>query len=206
MKNILLLIIVLLIYSCSHKIFKEKWTKNQAPDHFKARFETTQGDFDIEAYRKWSPLAVDRLYQLIKNDFYTDIAIYRVIPEFVVQFGIHNDSAMTKSWKKFTIPDEPVLQKNDSMAISFARGGINSRTTQIFINLKDNHRLDTIKYNGVIGFPVVARISTGMETVHKLYSTKENVPDQDSINKYGNAYLKRKYPDLDYILEAYILK
>ena len=111
MKNILLLIIVLLISSCSQKIFNEKWTKKQAPDHFKARFETTQGDFDIEAYRKWSPLAVDRLYQLIKNDFYTDIAIYRVIPEFVVQFGIHNDSVMTYSWKKYKIPDEPVLQK-----------------------------------------------------------------------------------------------
>jgi len=97
-------------------------------------------------------------------------------------------------------------KKNDSMAISFARGGINSRTTQIFINLKDNHRLDTLKYNGAVGFPVVAKIINGMETVHKFYSTKENVPDQDSINTYGNAYLIRNYPDLDYIKKAYILK
>jgi len=92
------------------------------------------------------------------------------------------------------------------MAISFARDGVNSRTTQIFINLKNNHRLDTVNYNGVKGFPVIARITQGMETVHKFYNTSDNVPDQDSINTYGNAYLKRKYPDLDYIKKAYIIK
>jgi len=102
--------------------------------------------------------------------------------------------------------DEPVLQSNDSMAISFARSGINSRTTQIFINLKDNHRLDTLKYNGVTGFPVIAKITNGMKTVHKFYSTKGNVPNQDSIQKYGNVYLKRKYSNLDYIKKAYIIK
>ncbi len=92
------------------------------------------------------------------------------------------------------------------MAISFARDGVNSRTTQIFINLKDNHRLDTVDYNGVKGFPVIAKITKGMETVHKFYSTKDNVPDQDSIQKYGNNYLKRNYPELDYIKKAYIIK
>ena len=112
---------------------------------------------------------------------------------------------VNNSWKKYEILDEPVLQKNDSMAISFARDGINSRTTQIFINLKDNHRLDTVNYNGVKGFPVIARITQGMETVHEFYDTSDNVPDQDSINTYGNAYLKRNYPDLDYIKKVYII-
>ena len=195
MKNILFFLIAILIISCSPKIFKDKWTEKQAPDYFKARFETTQGNFDIEAKREWSPKGVDRLHQLIKNDFYTDIALFRVIPKFVVQFGISNDSILNNSWKKYKILDEPVLQSNDSMAISFARDGVNSRTTQIFINLKNNHRLDTVNYNGVKGFPVIAKITQGMETVHKFYSTKDNVPDQDSINKYGNAYLKRNYPD-----------
>jgi cyclophilin family peptidyl-prolyl cis-trans isomerase len=206
MKNILHLFFAILIVSCSPKIFNAKWTEKQAPDHFKARFETTQGNFDIEAYRKWSPQGVDRLYQLIKNDFYTDIGIFRVIPKFVVQFGINSDSILNRSWKKYKISDEPVLQNNDSMAISFARGSINSRTTQIFINVKDNHRLDTLNYGGVKGFPVIAKLTNGMEIVHKFYSTKDNVPNQDSINKYGNAYLKRNYPDLDYINKAYILK
>ncbi len=206
MKNILFFLTAILITSCSPKIFNKKWTEKQAPDYFKARFETTQGNFDIESKREWSPKGVDRLYQLIKNDFYTDIALFRVIPKFVVQFGISNDSILNNSWEKYKILDEPVLQSNDSMAISFARDGVNSRTTQIFINLKNNHRLDTINYNGVKGFPVIAKITKGMETVHKFYNTKDNVPDQDSIQKYGNAFLKRKYPDLDYIKKAYIIK
>jgi len=206
MKTLTYLIITIVIISCSPKVFHEKWTEKQAPEYFKARFETTQGNFDIKAKREWSPKGVDRLYQLIKSNFYTDIAIFRVIPEFVVQFGIQNDSILNNSWKKHKIKDESVLQSNDSMAISFARDGINSRTTQIFINLKNNHRLDTVDYNDVIGFPVIAIITNGMETVHKFYDTKDNVPDQDSIQKYGNNYLKRNYPKLDYIKKAYILK
>lgn len=206
MKKNLLILLLATLFSCSPKIFNEKWTKKQAPEYFKARFETSQGNFDIEAKRAWSPKGVDQLYQLIKSDFYTDIGVFRVIPEFVVQFGIHNDSVLNNHWKKYKVMDEPVLQSNDSMAISFARSGINSRTTQIFINLKDNHRLDTLKYNGVTGFPVIAKITNGMKTVHKFYSTKGNVPNQDSIQKYGNAYLKRKYSNLDYIKKAYIIK
>ncbi len=206
MKNLIYLFIIVLILSCSPKIFNEKWTQKPAPDYFKARFETTQGNFDIESKREWSPKGVDRIYQLIKSGYYTDIAIFRVVPEFVVQFGIHNDSILNNSWKKYKVLDEPVLQSNDSMAISFARSGVNSRTTQIFINLKNNHRLDTVDYNDVKGFPVIAVITGGMETVHKFYSTKDNVPDQDSIQKYGNAYLIRKYPKVDYIKKAYILK
>jgi len=206
MKNLIYLFIIVLILSCSPKIFNEKWTQQSAPNYFKARFETTQGNFDIEAKRKWSPKGVDRLYQLIKSDYYTDIAIFRVVPRFVVQFGIHNDSIVNNSWKKYKVIDEPILQSNDSMAIAFARDGIDSRTTQIYINLKNNHRLDTVDYNKVKGFPVIAKITSGMETVHKFYSTKDNVPDQDSIQKYGNSYLTRKYPKVDYIKKAYILK
>ncbi|RUA08406.1 MAG: peptidylprolyl isomerase [Flavobacteriia bacterium] len=206
MKRFLLLFVIIFISSCSQKIFKEKWTQRKAPETFKARFETTKGNFDIVAKREWAPNGVDRLYQLIKSDYYTDIGIFRVIPEFVVQFGIQNDSVLNKAWDKYKLKDEPVLQSNDSMAISFARDGVNSRTTQIFINLKDNHRLDTVDFNGVKGFPVIAKITKGMENVHKFHVTKDNVPNQDSISKYGNAYLKRHYPKLDYIKKAYILK
>lgn len=205
-KQLTYLLIGIVMLACSPKIFNEKWTKKEAPDHFKARFETSQGNFDIESKRAWSPEGVDRLYQLIQSKYYTNIGVFRVIPEFVVQFGIQNDSILNKSWKKYKITDEPVLKSNDSMAISFARDGIDSRTTQIFINLKNNHRLDTVDYNGVKGFPVIAKITSGMQNVHKFYITKDNVPDQDSINKYGNAYLKRNYPNLDYIKRAYIIK
>lgn len=202
------LLFSIIIVSCSPKLFSKKWIKEQAPPTFKARFETTQGNFDIVAVRSMSPKGVDRLYQLIKNDFYTDIAIYRVLPKFVVQFGIHNDSLVNTQWGIHKIPDEIVKQSNDSMTISFARGGVESRTTQIFINMKNNPRLDSLDYSGVKGFPVIAKITNGMETVHKFYSNygPEPARKQSIIYAKGNTYLKKEYPKLDYIIKAYILK
>lgn len=204
-----IIIIVLLIISCSPKVFKERWTKKEAPATFKARFETTKGNFDIEAHRAWSPKAVDRLYQLISTNFYTDIALFRMIPDFVVQFGIHNDTILNSSWSNHKISDEKVIEKNLEGTISFARGGKETRTTQIFINLKSNSpRLDTLAYNGVKGFPVVAKVTKGMNVVQSFYSKYGGKPAsrQDSIYKKGNRYLKKKYPKLDYIKKAYILK
>lgn len=204
-----IIIIGLLIISCSPKVFKKRWTKKEAPATFKARFETTKGNFDIEAHRAWSPKAVDRLYQLISTDFYTDIALFRMIPGFVVQFGIHNDTILNSSWSKHKIPDEKAIEKNLEGTISFARGGKQTRTTQIFINLKSNSpRLDTLAYSGVKGFPVVAKVIKGMDVVQSFYSKYGGQPAsrQDSIYKRGNSYLKKKYPKLDYIKKAYILK
>ena len=145
---------------------------------------------------------------MIKNDFYTDIALYRVITNFVVQFGIHNDSVINNEWEKYKIPDELVLSSNDSMTISFARAGIESRTTQIFINLKDNERLDKLTYSGVAGFPVVAKITSGMETIHKFYASygPEPAKKQAYILREGNEYLRKEFPKLDYINSAYIIK
>jgi len=208
MKKIIYLLVVLFLISCNTKTFDQKWTQEKAPEYFKARFETTQGDFDIEAKREWSPEGVDRLYQLIKNDFYTDIALFRVLPKYVTQFGIHNDSLLNKQWEKFLINDEVVVHKNDSMTISFARDGKDSRTTQIYINMKNNYKLDTIHYNDVTGFPVIAKITKGMKTVHKFYSDYGGkiANEQDSIYAQGNSYLKKNYPKLDYIKKAYIIK
>ncbi len=208
MKKIIYLLTILFLISCNSKTFDEKWTQEKAPEYFKARFETTQGNFDIEAKREWSPQGVDRLYQLIKHGFYTDIALFRVLPKFVTQFGIHNDSLLNKQWEKTVITDEPGLQKNDSMAISFARDGKDSRTTQIYINMKNNHKLDTIHYNDVTGFPVIAKITSGMETAHKFYADYGGkiANEQDSIYAQGNSYLKKNYPKLDYIKKAYIIK
>ena len=205
---LLLLLVVMLLGACSKKVFKEKWLKQEAPEYFKARFETTEGNFDIEAKREWSPQGVDRLYQLIKNGFYTDIAVFRVVPNFVAQFGIHNDSIVNNHWRKYKIDDEPVIQKNDSMTIAFARGGQKTRGTQIFINLKENHRLDKLEYAGVKGFPVIARVTSGMENVLKFYDKYGDRLGrrQDSINVYGNKFLRKNYPEIAYIKKAYILK
>jgi len=208
MKKLLLLFILILSFSCSEKLFKEKWTTKQAPEYFKARFETTQGNFDIEAKREWSPEGVDRLYQLIESEFYTDVPIFRVVPNFVAQFGIHNDSILNASWSKFKVNDESVLEKNYKGSISFARGGPKTRTTQIFINLKDNNRLDALDYSGVKGFPVIAKVISGMDNVMKFYGGYGDRLgfQQDSIQKYGNDFIKRKYPEVDFIQKAYIIK
>ena len=208
MKKLFLLSILVFAFSCSDKLFKEKWTTKQAPEYFKARFETTQGNFDIEAKREWSPEGVDRLYQLIESEFYTDVAIFRVVPGFVAQFGIHNDTILNQSWTKYKVNDEPTIEKNYKGFISFARGGPKSRTTQIFINLKDNNRLDEIDYSGVKGFPVVAKVTEGMDNIMKFYDGYGDKLGfkQDSIQKRGNDFIKRKYPKVDFIYKAYILK
>ncbi|AUC86312.1 peptidylprolyl isomerase [Polaribacter sp. ALD11] len=209
MKNkIVLLAIVVLLSACATKKFKKKWLEKEAPISFKARFETTQGNFDIEAKREWSPKGVDRLYQLIKYEYYNDVAIYRVVPNFVAQFGIHNDSLINKSWSNKGIEDEPVVMKNDSMTISFARGGVKTRTNQIFINLKDNDRLNTLAYSGVTGFPVVAKVISGQENVLKFYDGYGDKlgRQQGEINKRGNTFLRKEYPKVDYIIKAYFIK
>ena len=207
MKRILLLVSIVIIASCAPKKFNKKWLDKKAPNTFKARFETTQGNFDIVARRAWSPKGVDRLYQLIKYGYYNDVAIFRVVPNFVAQFGIHNDTLINKSWR-IGIDDEPVLAKNDSMSISFARGGQRTRSNQIFINLKDNHRLDEIEYSGVKGFPVIAKVIEGKDVVLKFYSGYGDKlgRKQDSINQFGNKFLREKFPKVDYIKKAYFIK
>ena len=208
MKKITAFIILISFLSCSPKLFKEKWTKEEVPAYFKARFETTQGNFDIEAKRAWSPEGVDRLFQLIKNEFYTDIAVFRVVPGFVAQFGIHNDSLVNASWRRFKIADEEVVESNDFMTISFARGGVKTRTTQIFINLKNNKRLDALAYSGVKGFPVIAKVIAGKDNILKFYDGYGDRLGmrQDSLNRYGNTFIRTNYPEIDFIKKAYILK
>lgn len=173
-----------------------------APEKFQAEFTTTQGVFIAEFERALSPLAVDRVYQLIKSGFYTDIAIFRVAPNFVTQFGIHTDTAMNNYWKE-GVADEPVMGKNTAGTIAFARGGERSRNTQLFINLKSNSpRLDELDWGNVVGFPIVGKvIDNGMEVVNKFYDGYGEAPsrEQGKIQKEGNAFLKEKYPKLDYI-------
>jgi len=189
--------------------FKEKWIKKEAPTTFKARFETTKGNFEIEAHRAWSPKAVDRLYQLIKSEFYTDVALFRVVPNFVAQFGIHTNAALNTAWNDRKVADEPVIEKNLEGTIAFARGGKGTRTSQIFINLKSNSpRLDELDYSSVKGFPVVAKVIQGMDVVKQFYDGygEEASSKQGIIQKEGNTYLKKHFPKLDYIKRAYILK
>ena len=208
MKKGMYLFIIVLLCNCSPRLFNKKWVKIQAPVQFSAVFETTEGNFEIYAKRAWSPEGVDRLYALIKKGFYTDMSVFRVVPNFVAQFGIHNTAFVHKSWQQYGITDEPVVEKNKVKTIAFARGGVQTRTTQIFINLKDNPRLDKLSYSGVTGFPVVAKVTKGFENVLKFYNKYgDNLGrKQDSIQKFGNAFIREKYPEIAFIKKAYILK
>ncbi len=176
----------------------------KAPDIFRAVFTTTKGDFTIEVYRKWSPLGADRLYQLLKSRFFDQNCIFRVQKDYVVQFGIGDNREVNKFWENHPLKDEPVLTLNEKGTISFARDGAESRTAQLFINMKDNLKLDTVNYNGLRGFPPVGRVISGFETVEQFYGGYGFEPAnfQDSAMVQGNAFWMRKFAGLDYILKA----
>jgi len=179
----------------------------RAPDAFRAEFQTTAGSFTVKAIRDWSPAGVDRLYQLVKSDFFTDVAIFRVQPEYVVQFGISDDPDVNDFWERHPLPDEPVKKGNLKGTVAYAREGAKSRTTQLFINYQDNVKLDTVNFNGLRGFPPIGRVVEGMQVVESFYSDYgfEPAEKQDSIYKMGNAYLREHYPGLDYVEEARVL-
>lgn len=182
--------------------------KLKSPETFKALFKTTKGDFIVEAYRKWSPYGVDRLYQLIKTGFFTNALLFRVEPDYVVQFGVSANYAANRFWDPLKLIDEPAMLKNTKGTISFARGGRNNRATQIFINMVDNPKLDTTVRGGVKGYTPIARVIAGMEKVATLNHRygKKPAAIQDSLYKYGNSYFDRQFPGRDKILSATIVK
>jgi peptidyl-prolyl cis-trans isomerase A (cyclophilin A) len=175
--------------------------KERAPNLFKAKFDTTAGVFVIEVHADWAPNGADRFYNLVKNGYYDNCRFFRVVPGFVVQFGINGDPAIQRYWENATIPDEKVTQSNTRGFVTYAKSSApNSRTTQIFINFGDNSRL-----NGT-GFAPFGKVISGMEVVDKIYSGYGQQPDQGRISAEGNAYLMKNFPKLDYIKKATIEK
>lgn len=178
----------------------------QAPDQFKVRFETTKGAFIVEAVRDWSPKGVDRFYNLVKAGFYDDVACFRVIEGFVVQFGLNGDPKVNEAWENERVGDDPVRQSNLQGFLTFATGGPNTRTTQLFINLRDNQRLDRM------GFSPIGRVTKGVQIVDILYSgygegePRGKGPSQEKISSEGNPYLRKNFPRLDYIIRARIVR
>ncbi|MFZ5519175.1 MAG: peptidylprolyl isomerase [Candidatus Zhuqueibacterota bacterium] len=177
-----------------------------APEVFRVQFETSEGNFVIEAHRSWSPIGVDRLYHLVKNNFYDDARFFRVIKGFMVQFGYHGDPLVIKAWSNMTIADDPVVQSNLRGYVSYAKSNMpNSRSTQLFINYRDNPYLDRS------GFSPIGRVIEGMDVVDKLYGGYGEGapggagPSQEDIQLGGNAYLTANFPDLDYIIKTTLL-
>ena len=210
MKKLFLLFIQILIFAAvtQSQVPDISILKIKAPETFKARFKTSRGEFIIEAYRKWSPLGVDRLYQLIKTGFYDNTLLFRVERNFVSQFGISDDEQVNRFWDPKKLADEPPQYKNLKGIIAYARSGANSRVSQIFINMIDNPKNDTTVRLGVKGFTPIAKVIKGMEVV-ALFTDRygrATVPQQDSVYKYGNRYFEKRFPGLDKVISARIIK
>ena len=167
---------------------------------YQAEFITTHGKFLVEVNREWAPIGADRFYQLIKDQFFDDSGFFRVVPGFVVQFGLPADPAMNEKWSQ-GLQDEPVLQSNERGFLTFAKSSApNSRTTQLFISYADNDRLDEM------GFSAFGQVIDGMDVVDQINSEYGEQPQQPSIEIQGNAYLQSEFPNLSYIQTARIVK
>ncbi|MEZ4226142.1 MAG: peptidylprolyl isomerase [Polyangiaceae bacterium] len=174
--------------------------KEQAPAKYKAKFTTSKGDFVLEVTRDWAPGGADRFYNLIKIGFFDDTRFFRVVPGFVVQWGIHAQGEPVMSqWRNANIPDDPVKESNKAGTIVFATSGPNSRSTQVFINFEDNARLDAM------GFAPFGKVVEGMDVVKKITAEYGQRAQQPLIQSQGNAYLNRDFPNMDYIKKATIV-
>lgn len=198
MRRIFVLAVFLALAGCRSGEEEGLATPPQGPDRYRVKFETSKGDFVVEAVRGWAPLGSDRFHELVKAGFYDETRFFRVVPGFVVQWGLASDPAVTRKWKR-NIDDDPMGVSNTASTICFATAGPRSRTTQVFINLGNNSRLDSQ------GFTPFGRVTEGMNVVMSLNAEYEQRPDQGRITNEGNPYLKAEFPNLDYIKKATII-
>ena len=189
--TVFLVFLVSLVFlpACSHA--------PQAPALFRVQFTTSKGPFTVEVHRDWAPNGADHFYELVKSGFFDQNRFFRIVPNFIVQWGIQGDPAVQAKWRDKNIPDDPVMQSNRRGTITFAKTSeANSRTTQLFINLGNNPALDAM------GFAPFGQVISGLNVVESLYSGYGETPDQNQIQGQGNAYLQSQFPMLDYIQTA----
>jgi peptidyl-prolyl cis-trans isomerase A (cyclophilin A) len=173
----------------------------EAPATYKAAFDTSVGKFVITVHRAWAPLGADRFFNLVKNGFFDETRFFRVVPNFMVQFGINGDPAIASAWMPARLKDDPASgHSNKKGLVTFATSGPNSRTTQVFINFKDNGFLDSQ------GFTPFGEVTAGMDVVEKITDQYGEKPNQGQIQSAGNTYLKASFPKLDYVKKATIEK
>jgi peptidyl-prolyl cis-trans isomerase A (cyclophilin A) len=173
----------------------------KAPAVFRVRFTTTKGPFVVTVHRNWAPRGADRFYNLVHAGFYNGQRLFRVIPGFVVQWGISGTPKIAHVWQTATIKDDPVKQKNTRGTIDFADGGPNTRTTQVFVNLGSNTSLDRD------GFAPFGTVTSGFATLKRLYHGYGENPSnaQAQITQQGEAFLRNHFPKLDRILKTRLL-
>jgi peptidyl-prolyl cis-trans isomerase A (cyclophilin A) len=176
-----------------------------APAEFKVKLETSKGDLVIKVVRDWAPKGADRFFSLVKNGYYDECRFYRVLPKYIAQVGIHGDPKIAGAWHEAPIDDDPVKQKNTRGRVTFAKGGPNSRTTNIFLNLRDSTSLDSQ------GFAPIGEVVEGMDVADQLHSgygdgaPKGRGPSQKRIYEEGNAWLQKDFKDLDFIKTAKVV-
>jgi peptidyl-prolyl cis-trans isomerase A (cyclophilin A) len=186
-----------------HALLNPALLKAKAPDTYQVKFETTRGDFTITVTRAWAPLGADRFYNLVKHHYFDNARLFRVVPGFVAQFGLSAYPQVNSAWSKATIKDDPRNQSNKKGTIVFATSGPNTRTTQLFINLRDNG--SSLDSQGFTPFGMVD--GTGMNVVNMFYDQYGDTAgmDQENITKGGEHYIASKYPKLDTIKFATIV-
>ena len=183
-----------------HALLKPALLKDKAPDTYQVKFDTTRGEFTVTVTRAWAPLGADRFYNLVKHHYFDNARFFRVLPGFVAQFGLSAYPAVNAAWEKATIKDDPRNQSNKPGTIVFATSGPNTRTTQLFINFRDNgSNLDGQ------GFTPFGQVDPpGMKVVEMFYDQYgENAGmDQENITKGGEKFLASHWPKLDTIKSA----
>jgi len=193
--------------SSSNETASTPAVKNEkAPDVFQVNFDTSKGKVVVEIHRDWAPNGVDHFYTLVKTGFFDGTRFYRTIRNFVAQFGINGDPKTNALWATGNIPDDPVKETNAPGTLTYAATRMpNSRSTQLFFNLRDNGAsLDPQ------GFAPIGKVITGMDVVESFYSgyggspPEGEGPDPDKIGSQGNSYLERQFPRMDFIKKATI--
>ena len=141
----------------------------------------------------------DRFYELVQEKFFDDQKFFRVVRGFVVQWGIHKEPKTNRLWSSRDIVDDPVKEKNVRGTLTFATRGPNTRSTQLFFNLRDNTSLDSQ------GFAPIGKVTEGLEVLDQLNFVYGDIaplgpgPDPRLAQQEGNAYFDRTWPRLDSI-------
>jgi peptidyl-prolyl cis-trans isomerase A (cyclophilin A) len=197
-------------HSTAHRtdpaLYHPSMLNGKAPDVYEAKFTTTKGDFVIQVTRAWAPLGADRFYNLVRHHYFSDASFFRVVPGFIVQFGLSPTPSVNKALENANIKDDPVSQSNRAGTITFAISGPNTRTTQVFINLGNNASLDSQ------GFAPFGQVTSGLDVVQALYGGYGDLPEmggqgpsEAAIAAHGKPYLDKNFPKLDSIISATII-
>jgi peptidyl-prolyl cis-trans isomerase A (cyclophilin A) len=169
------------------------------PDSFHVALSTSKGDVRVAVYKAWSPHGADRFYRLVSEGFFDDQRFFRVLPQYIAQFGANDDPEWNKRADKVKIPDDPPRESNRRGTLVFAADAPNTRSHQLFFNLKDNPRLDAQ------GFVPIGRVVEGMSVLDSVYDDYGETPKYHLIATLGNNYLQRMFPKMDYIRTARVV-